>query len=350
MTSDLGFCSHCGTRLHPAEIEGGHHASCPSCGRVQWRNPEPIAGMLVTAGDLVLLHRHSSHGGSSGSVALPTTPIQLGETAEAAAVRAVQEQCGLDAKVTGIVGRPHSSPDTATVTIVFRGELESPGGPVGRPVHGDWYTAERLPWVGTEPTTRTALRSLVGEGIGTAPAHPHEADPHLDLFSPTHTQIQYCRHCGDLLGQKAEAEGARSRCPSCGKVGRGAPAIAASFLAVNGGRVLLGRRAVRSRPGFGLWAGPAGYTELGESVEHSARRELFEETSLVGEVAGLISVYTTANHVEVAYFGSSTGEPRPSAEMSELAWFARSELPWGEMFDSCPLSVQKLADRGLLFG
>ena len=36
--------------------------------------------------------------------------------------------------------------------------------------------------------------------------------------------------------------------------------------------------------------------------------------------------------------------------MSELRWFARSELPWGEMFDSCPLSVRKLADRGILFG
>ena len=128
------------------------------------------------------------------------------------------------------------------------------------------------------------------------------------------------------------------------------PAVAASFLAVDGGRVLLGRRAIRSRPGFGLWAGPAGYTELGESVEDSARRELHEETSLVGEVAGLISVYTAANHVEVAYWGSSKGEPRPSSEMSELRWFANSELPWGEMFDSCPLSVRKLVDRGVLFG
>lgn len=350
MTPDLGFCSQCGARLHPAEIEGGHHASCPSCGRVQWRNPEPIAAMLVTAGDSVLLHRNASHGGSSGLVAFPTTPIQLGETTEAAAVRAVREECGLKARVTGIVGRPHSSPDGATVTIVLRGELENLGGPGGLPAHGDWFTAERIPWVGTEPTTRMALRSLVGEGIDSAPAHPHEADPHLDLFSPMHSQIQHCRHCGDLLAQEAEAEEAPSRCPSCGKVGRGAPAVAASFLAVDGGHVLLGRRAVRSRPGFGLWAGPAGYTELGESVEHSARRELFEETSLVGEVAGLISVYTTANHVEVAYFGSSTGERRSSAEMSELTWFAKSELPWGEMFDSCPSSVRKLADRGLLFG
>jgi hypothetical protein len=36
--------------------------------------------------------------------------------------------------------------------------------------------------------------------------------------------------------------------------------------------------------------------------------------------------------------------------MSELRWFAASELPWGEMFDSCTTSVTHLAERGLVFG
>ena len=60
-------------------------------------------------------------------------------------------------------------------------------------------------------------------------------------------------------------------------------------------------------------------------------------------------MYTNASGVEVAYYGSATGEPRPSSELSELAWFAKSELPWGEMFDSCPVIVRQLADRGILF-
>ncbi len=350
MTPELGFCSYCGTRLQPAEIDGGHHASCPACGRVQWRNPEPIAGMLLTAGDSVLLARQPSSNGGTTRLALPAKLIELGETAETAAVTAVRETCGLKAKVTGIVGRPQSSSDTATVTISFRGELGNPGMPAASLAHLDWYAAERIPWAQTEPATRTALRCLVDEGIENTPAHPHEGDSGLDPISPVDSQIRYCGHCGGPLEQMSEDGGTRNRCPGCGSPGKDVPAVAASFLAVDGGRVLLGRRAIRSRPGFGLWAGPAGYMELGESVEDSARRELFEETSLVGEVGGLVSVYTTASHVEVAYLGSATGEPRPSSEMSELAWFAKSELPWGEMFDSCPLSVRKLADREILFG
>ena len=319
MTPELGFCSHCGTRFLPAEIDGGNHASCPGCGRVQWRNPEPVAGMLVTAGDSVLLARQPSSKGGTTLLALPAKRIELGETAETAAVTAIRETCGLEARVTGIVGRPHSSSDTGTVTISFRGELRRPGRPTVGLAHLDWYTSERMPWAQTEPATRTALRCLVDEGIENAPAHLHEGDSGLDPISPVDSQIRYCRHCGGLLDQVSADGGTRNQCVRCGRPAKDVPAVAASFLAVDGGRVLLGRRAIRSRPGFGLWAGPAGYTELGESVEDSARRELFEETSLVGEVAGLISVYTRASHVEVAYFGSIAGEPRPSRVLKKSA-------------------------------
>ena len=213
-----------------------------------------------------------------------------------------------------------------------------------------WFPADRIPWARVAPATSVALRRLLDEGIENPPAHPHEAEPGPDPLSPTDPEIRHCRHCGGLLYPVSGDGRARKRCVDCGRPRKDVPAVATSFLVVHGGRVLLGRRARQSRPGFGLWAGPAGYTELGESVEDSARRELLEETSLAGEIAGLISVYTTASGVEIAYYGSATGEPRPGSELSELAWFAKSELPWGEMFDGCPVMVGKLADRGILFG
>ena len=151
MTPELGFCSHCGTRLLPAAIDGGNHASCPACGRVQWRNPEPVAGMLVTAGDSVLLARQGSPKGSATLFALPTKRIELGETAETAAVSAVRETCGLEAGVTGIVGRPHSSADTATVAISFRGELESPGSLPRISLTSIGMRRSAIPWARTEP-------------------------------------------------------------------------------------------------------------------------------------------------------------------------------------------------------
>ncbi len=81
------------------------------------------------------------------------------------------------------------------------------------------------------------------------------------------------------------------------------------LLSTGGGRVLLRERVLRSRPGVGLWPRPASHKEHGESVEDSSRKELFEETSLVGGIAGLFSVHTGVNHVEVTYGGSLNGEP-----------------------------------------
>ena len=344
----LGFCSICGTRLHSAETAVGDHGLCPVCDRTEWRNPEPAAQMLVTAGDTVLLGRQPLSSGGAGPWTLPASWIDVEETAEAAAARAAQETCRVAAKVTGIVGRPHSSSDTETVTVSFRGELRDPGILPASSAHLGWFTAERIPWAETAPAARTALRWLVDEGIENPPAHPHRADVVRGPALPADPQIRHCRHCGGLLRQVDDGGTARKRCSHCGRR-RNVPAVAASFLAVRDGRVLLGRRARPSRPGFGLWAGPAGYTELGESVEDSATRELLEETSLAGDIGGLITVHTNASGVEVAYYGSATGEPRPSSELRELAWFAKSELPWGEMFDSCPVIVRQLADRGLLF-
>ena len=346
----LGFCSNCGTRLHPSETAGGDHGACPACGRMEWRNPEPLAGMLVTAGDSVLLARRPRPDGGAGLWVLPASRVELGEMAEAAAARAVQETCGLEARVTGIVGWPQSSSDRTTVTISFRGELEDPGMLAANPASLGWFPADRIPWAQLAPATSVALRRLLDEGIENPPAHPHEAEPGPDSLPPTDPEIRHCRDCGGLLYPVSGDGRARKRCVDCGRPRKDVPAVAASFLVVHGGRVLLGRRARQSRPGFGLWAGPAGYTELGESVEDSAKRELLEETSLAGEIAGLISVYTTASGVEIAYYGSATGEPRPGSELSELAWFAKSELPWGEMFDGCPVLVGMLADRGILFG
>ena len=56
------------------------------------------------------------------------------------------------------------------------------------------------------------------------------------------------------------------------------------------GKVLLGRRL--SRHGHGTWSPPGGKTEPGESDEECARRELFEETGLVGAVPRVVAETT----------------------------------------------------------
>lgn len=58
------------------------------------------------------------------------------------------------------------------------------------------------------------------------------------------------------------------------------PRVGVGVVVVRDGRVLLGER--RGAHGAGAWALPGGHLEHGETVEACTRRELEEETGLVG--------------------------------------------------------------------
>jgi 8-oxo-dGTP diphosphatase len=94
-----------------------------------------------------------------------------------------------------------------------------------------------------------------------------------------------------------------------------------------GGGVLLCRRAID--PGIGKWSFPAGYVDRGEELREALTRELREETGLSAELGRVVGVYSEAGNpvVLVVYAASATGEPRPSAEASELRVFDPGDLP-----------------------
>ncbi|MFJ9692555.1 NUDIX domain-containing protein [Kitasatospora sp. NPDC101183] len=109
---------------------------------------------------------------------------------------------------------------------------------------------------------------------------------------------------------------------------------AASVVVVDAdGRVLLQRRTDN-----GMWALPGGVMELGESIAGCAVRETFEETGVRVEVTGIVGTYTNPGHV-LAYDDGEVrqefsicllarplgGEPRPSDESFEVAWFTPEE-------------------------
>ncbi|RYG31401.1 MAG: NUDIX domain-containing protein, partial [Burkholderiales bacterium] len=63
----------------------------------------------------------------------------------------------------------------------------------------------------------------------------------------------------------------RRICNTCAFIDYANPRIVTGVVAHRNGRILLCRRAIDPRMGF--WTLPAGFLELGESVEEGAKRE-----------------------------------------------------------------------------
>ena len=66
----------------------------------------------------------------------------------------------------------------------------------------------------------------------------------------------------------------RLMCPDCGHVAYENPKVVVGSVIAEGEHILLCRRAIEPRSGF--WTIPAGYMELGETVEEGAQREAWE--------------------------------------------------------------------------
>lgn len=119
-------------------------------------------------------------------------------------------------------------------------------------------------------------------------------------------------------------------CPSCGHVAYENPKIVVGSVVVEGERVLLCRRAIA--PGRGLWTLPAGFLELGETVEQGAAREALEEAEAAIAIEGLLAVFTISRiaQVQLIFRARFAAAARfaPGPESLEVGLFAWPEIPW----------------------
>ncbi len=122
-------------------------------------------------------------------------------------------------------------------------------------------------------------------------------------------------------------------CQSCGHIDYENPKIVVGSVVVESGRVLLCRRAIEPRRGY--WTLPAGYLEMGETVEEGARREALEEAQARIALDGVLAIYSISRigQVQVIFRGRFDGPPVFAAgpESEDVGLFAWDDIPWNDI-------------------
>ncbi len=162
--------------------------------------------------------------------------------------------------------------------------------------------------------------------------------------------MKFCSQCGASLVMKIPPGEDRQRhvCDQCGTIHYQNPKIIAGCIPEWEGRILLCRRAIEPR--LGLWTLPAGFMELGETLEQAATRETLEEACATVEKLQLYTVLSLPHVDQVhIFFRSRLVAPdfAPGLESLETALFHETEIPWPELAFSTVRKTLKayLSDR-----
>jgi ADP-ribose pyrophosphatase YjhB (NUDIX family) len=157
------------------------------------------------------------------------------------------------------------------------------------------------------------------------------------------SSFAYCPVCGERLEDRYVVEEERDRlvCVGCGHILYVNPKVVAGTIPVADGRVWLLRRAIEPR--VGAWTFPAGFMELGETVEEAAARETLEELHLKVKLGPLLNVYSRPeiSTVHIIYLAEALSQPSLGKEALEFASFAPSEIPWDDLAFSTTRSALK---------
>lgn len=130
------------------------------------------------------------------------------------------------------------------------------------------------------------------------------------------------------------------------------PRVGVGVILVRGDRVLMGLR--KSSHGEGTWGFPGGHLEYGETPEECAKRELKEETGIVGEkferlaFTNDIFEQESKHYITLFIICQTFSEEPKNLEPEKLArweWFS-----WDEMPENLFLPIVHLREMGYSVG
>jgi ADP-ribose pyrophosphatase YjhB (NUDIX family) len=123
-------------------------------------------------------------------------------------------------------------------------------------------------------------------------------------------------------------------CTSCARIQYENPKVLVMSLITFGSRLLLVRRA--TAPQVGMWMPPAGFVELGETMDAAAAREVREEAGVVID-PGELHLHAVSNlpligEIYVCFRGVAESDAvRAGQECDDCRFFAHDEIPWDQL-------------------
>ena len=138
-------CQRCGGITEQRKIDGRDRPVCVVCGAVTYLDPKLAAAVIIARAGKLLLGRRGPNAARAGGWSFPAGFVERGERVEAAAVREIREEVGLDVAIDRLLGL-YSETGEPVALAVFTGSAA-----VGEPVASDdldavgWFGLDELP-------------------------------------------------------------------------------------------------------------------------------------------------------------------------------------------------------------
>lgn len=159
---------HCGQRLTTAVPEGDNRRRlvCLDCGFIHYINPRPVAGTIPVneAGQVLLVRRAIEP--RIGTWVFPGGYMDIGESAEEAAIRETLEEAHLVVDDLSLVG-VYTRVGPGVVVIVYAGVARSEAEAGHETSEVRWFHRHEIPWEELSfDSTTAALRDWVARSGG----------------------------------------------------------------------------------------------------------------------------------------------------------------------------------------
>lgn len=141
------YCMHCGQRLTTAVPEGDtkRRLVCLDCGFVHYLNPRPVAGTIPVRQDGALLLVRRDIEPRRGTWVFPGGFMDVGETAEEAAIRETAEEANLEVRNLQLLG-VYTRVGPGVVVIVFEAEAMTDASAGHETSEIRWFAPDAIPW------------------------------------------------------------------------------------------------------------------------------------------------------------------------------------------------------------